>query len=300
SRRVSMNTFGKILAVAVLVLSAGFMVSQMVLYSKRTEWKQEYQQTAQELQQKTKALEQAQANLEEKTQQFQNDRSNLQSKVQSLKNQVESQSETISSLKADNSELQDDMRKAMEDVDTLTAMVDKKESTIASLEQENTELQDTVEAKVSQINELDSKLRSREEEIASLNEDLNQLEENYASVDEKRNKYARMLSRLSERGIRIPAEDVKAVDGEVIKYEKKSDLVIINKGKDSGVEVNYPFTIYRNGNYVARAVVYRVDQKVSVARVQEDMAAEGKEIREGDQATTRLVGTISPMSISQR
>ena len=295
-----MNTFGKILAVAVLVLSAGFMVSQMVLFSKRAQWKRAYQETNQELQQKTKALEQAESTLEDKTEQFQNDRSNLQSQIQSLKNRVESQSETISSLKADNSELQDDLRTAMDDVSTLTAMVDKKESTIASLEQENTELQDTVEAKVSQINELDSKLRSREEEIASLNEDLNQLEEKYASVDEKRNKYARMLSRLSERGIRIPAEDVKAVDGEVIKYEKKSDLVIINKGKDSGVEVNSPFTIYRNGNYVARAVVYRVDQKVSVARVQEDMAAEGKEIREGDQATTRLVGTISPMSISQR
>jgi len=295
-----MNTFGKILAVTVLVLSVGFMVSQMVLYSKRTQWKQEYQQTAQELQQKEKALEQAKATLKEKTEQFTNDRSSLQSKVQNLKNRVESQSQTISSLKSDNSETQDDLRKAVEDVDTLTAMVDKKESTIVSLEQENSELQDNVEAKVAKINELDAKLRDHEEEIASLNEELSQLEKKHASVKEKRNQYARMLSRLSERGVRIPAEDVKAVDGEIIKYDKDSNLVIINKGSESGVEVNYPFTIYRDGDYVARAVVYRVDKKVSVARVQKDMGAKGKKIREGDQATTRLVGTISPFSVSQR
>jgi len=295
-----MNTFGKILAVAVLVLSAGFMVSQMVLFSKRAQWKRAYQETNQELQQKTKALEQAESTLEDKTEQFQNDRSNLQSQIQSLKNRVESQSETISSLKADNSELQDDLRTAMDDVSTLTAMVDKKESTIASMEQENSELQDTVEAKVSRINDLDSTLREREDKIASLNEELSNLQDEYASVQESRDKYARMLSRLSQRGIRIPAEDVKAVDGEVIKYDAESDLVIINKGKDNGVEVNYPFTIYRNGDYVGRAVVYRVDQKVSVARVQEDMRATDKEIRVGDQATTRLVGTLSPISMSQR
>ncbi len=152
--------------------------------------------------------------------------------MQNLKNRVESQSQTISSLKADNSEVQDDLRKAVEDVDTLTAMVDKKESTIASLEQENSDLQDNVEAKVAKINELDEKLRDREENIASLNEKVNELENQYASVKEKRNKYARMLSRLSERGIRIPAEDVKAVDGEVIKYDSDSNLVIINKGSE--------------------------------------------------------------------
>jgi hypothetical protein len=109
-----------------------------------------------------------------------------------------------------------------------------------------------------------------------------------------------MLSRLSEKGIRVPAEDIKAVDGEIIKYDSDSDLVIINKGSESGVEVNYPFTIYRDGEYVAQAVVYRVDTKVSVARVEKEMRAKGKQIKEGDLATTRLVGTLSPISVSER
>lgn len=295
-----MNTFGKILAVVVLVLSAAFMASQIILFAKRTPWKQKYQETKAQLGKKEKALEQAQSKLEDKTQTYENKLANLQSQLQSLKNEVQSQANTISSLKSEGSSLRDDMRKAQENVDTLTAMVDKKESTIASLEEENSELQENVNDKVARINELDETVREKKDKITSLQEDLSQLEEDYASLQKKKQRYARMLSRLSKRGVRIPAEEVKAVDGEIIKYEEKSRLVIINKGKKSGVEVNYPFTIYRNGTYVGQAVVYRVDQKVSVARVQKDMMAEGKQIKVGDQATTRLVGTISPLSISQR
>ena len=295
-----MNTLGKILAVAVFVLSAAFMVSQMMLFAKRTDWRQEYKDTAQTLQSKSQALQEAQSTLDDKTQQFQQDRQRLQSKISSLQDQVESQSSAVADLKSEKSSLQDDLRKALEDVDTLTALSDKKEKMISELESENSNLQETVQEKVAKINELDNTIRGKDDKIASLNEDLQNLQDKYAATQDQKDKYASMLSRLSEKGIRVPAEDIKAVDGEIIKFDSGSDLVIINKGSESGVEVNYPFTIYRDGEYVAQAVVYRVDKKVSVARVQKEMRAEGKQIKEGDLATTRLVGTLSPISVSER
>ena len=175
--------------------------------------------------------------------------------------------------------------------------ISEKEKVIATLESKNDELAQTTSDQAQQIRKLDGQLADKTKQVRQLQDVRDSQEKQIAQLNNKIDFYESMESRLAQRGIHLPAEDVKGVDGQVIKTDPEYDLVIINKGEEDGVKVNYPFTIYRDSEYVAQAIVTDVDKKVCVARIEKGMVAEGKQVKMGDEVTTRMAGVLAPITM---
>jgi len=292
-----MNLFAKIVVFFILVLSVGFAVSQMALYSKRVNFKQQAAEWEQKARQRQTDLEAAQAELQEKTQHYEQQVSQLQNQISSLKTETENQSQQIADLERRLSEANTDVRKLSVATDKLTDTITAKEEVIATLDNKNEQLAQTTSEQADKISQLDSQLADKTQQVQELQDIRQSQEKQIAQLEEKVQFYENMESRLAQRGIHLPAEDVKGVDGQIIKVDPEYDLVVINKGKEDGVKVNYPFTIYRDSEYIAQAIVTDVNEKVSVARIEKGMVAEGKQVKTGDEATTRMAGVLAPITM---
>lgn len=292
-----MNLFAKIVVFFILVLSVGFAVSQMALYSKRVNFKQKFAEAQQKASQRQSQIEQLQAELDEKTRQFDQQTSNLQQTVSGLQRKTDNQSQQITEFERKLEAAETDVRKLSVATDKLTDTIKAKEQLIATLESKKDQLTQTTTRQADRISKLDSQLADKTDQVRQLTELKNQHEQEIADLGDKIDHYEAMLSRLAQRGVHVPAEDIKAVDGKVIKTYADTDLVVINKGEEDGVKVNYPFTIYRDSEYIAQAIVTRPDRQVCVARIQEGMVAQGKKVQEGDDATTRMAGALAPITM---
>ena len=67
--------------------------------------------------------------------------------------------------------------------------------------------------------------------------------------------------------------------------EAEGPRVLLDVGRQQGVEPRFEFTISRGGRAIAKVAVDRVESEVSSARVV--YAKDGESIAEGDAATTR-------------
>lgn len=292
-----MNLFAKIVVFFILVLSVGFAVSQMALYSKRVNFKQQAAEWEQKARQRKSDLEAAQAELQEKTQQYENKVSQLQGSIDDMKSEVQSQSLQITELEKDLSEQKARADRLSVATTKMEERIEEKEGVIATLEDKNDKLVQTTNEQAEKISNLDTQLADATDQIRNLQGVKQKQEKQIAQLEEKVQFYENMESRLAKRGIHLPAEDVKGVDGQVIKTDPEYDLVVINKGKEDGVKVNYPFTIYRDSEYIAQAIVTDVNKQVCVARIEKGMVAEGKQVAKGDEATTRMAGVLAPITM---
>jgi hypothetical protein len=77
-----------------------------------------------------------------------------------------------------------------------------------------------------------------------------------------------------------------AIDGTVTGVSANYNLVMLSVGRDDHVKEGYEFTIYRNGEYVAKIVVDRVEKDHCTGYAKKGV--QKAPIREGDRATTRF------------
>jgi len=76
------------------------------------------------------------------------------------------------------------------------------------------------------------------------------------------------------------------IDGKVFAVKADQRLVVLTVGKDDGVKEGDPFFVVRGSEYIAKVRVIQVLGDISGARI--EYTVPGKEIREGDNVTTRL------------
>jgi len=74
----------------------------------------------------------------------------------------------------------------------------------------------------------------------------------------------------------------------VTAVDEGTGLVKLSVGSDDGVRKGYHFTVYRVDTYIGKVVVERVGQDSSEAKISVPDLAQGKKIRAGDNAATRV------------
>jgi len=295
-----MNAFAKVLVFFVFLLSVGFAVSQMVLHARRVQYRRLYEKASAEAQSTKTELAKAKATLEEEKRLYDQSLGGLQGKLSLKEEELGTARAEIKRLESDNAVLKDDKRRFGVSFAQLSDTIKEQRKSIESLEAKNAELTATLGEKLATINERDRTVAALKEEVKGLGESLAKLKTELASVKQDRDQYEGIVSRMSELGFWLPPEHVKAIDAKVIRADPEYGLVIMDKGGEDGVKVNYPFTVYRDAEFIAKVIVYRVDDKVCLARVEQGMMAKGKQIQTGDDCTTRLVGAAIPFSVSER
>ncbi len=285
-----MNIFGKVLVVVIFLLSIGFAVAQMILFTERTQYREKYEDTSAKLDRTESRLEETEQSLEELRTEFDRFRSSKRREIENLEDDIEDKDLQMTRFQRDREELSAQLTKAQENNEALLGNLERKDEIIEKHE--------------SRIAELDERVKERMDEIDGLEEDIS---EQRALINEQKNNIARLeeekenaltrlqdrerqLAELEARGVHVDIiAPLPPIDGHLSRVDNEIGVAIINRGSDHGVQINYDFVVYREDDYIARLYVMDVYPNHALARVDRDVTdLEEEPMEVGDKVTTRI------------
>lgn len=285
-----MNIFGKVLVVVIFLLSIGFAVAQMILFTERTQYREMYEDSSAKLNRTEGRLGETERDLEELRTEFDNFRGAKRREIENLESEIEGKETDIMRLQRDREEQSAQLTKAQQNKEALIGNLNRKDEIIEQHE--------------SRIAELDERVKERMDEIDGLEENIS---EQRALVNEKRNNIARLeeekenaltrlqdrerqLAELEARGVHVDIiAPLPPIDGHLSRVDNEIGVAIINRGSDHGVEINFDFVVYRENDFVARLYVMDVYPNHALARVDRDVTdLQEQPMEVGDNVTTRI------------
>ncbi len=285
-----MNIFGKVLVVVVFVLSAAFAVSQMVLFQHRTQWRGEYHQERDQRRRIQSQLDETADRLGRREDELDDLRSEKAAAISDLEDEKRSLRQTISSLRDDVSSKESQLSAALEAKSVLNRRIDDREDEISDLEDAKAELHGDLQERMAEIEDLEEEKRAHIQEISDLETEIAELEEAKGETIAKLEEREQLLGDLEARGVRVDIyEPLPKIEGEISRADNEFGIAILNRGADHGVEINFDFVAYRDGNFIARLYVMEVHDDYSVARVDKELTdLQERPLRPGDKITTEI------------
>ena len=172
-----------------------------------------------------------------------------------------------------------------EDVESL-----KKE--VAKLREKTLIFERQLEVQMTQLQELTAKLQKANDEKAFAKVEAERMAKDLAKLEEEHVRLARARKAIDDP-VRVapPAGQVTACDSSV-------NLVVLSIGSDDGVKEGHEFTIHRNGAFVAKVIVNKVDRKWSAAKV----TLKKDDPRVADSATRAIAATgpVAPPAVDTK
>jgi predicted RNase H-like nuclease (RuvC/YqgF family) len=196
--------------------------------------------------------------------------------------------------------LQDAKRKAEEELEAERARVDEFDKQIEKLSDELDKADEKIELLTQQVQEsqqatteldaLKIKLKKADLEKSRLEKKLDQTVEKFESeLQQLRQQKLELEQRFQEQTGEIPGairiEDVKIFtgkkfSGKVVAINKRYNFVIINIGKNDGLEEDTVLIVHRGKNFIGKVRVERVYEKMSAAMLLKDWMQDN--IKTGD------------------
>lgn len=281
-----MSAVAKVLVVLVLLLSAGFAASQIILYGKREDYGARYLEAAQQLKDTAGKLDDTQKALSDKTTAFDTLKEQTNTEIASLKSGLADETTRVQDLNAQ-------LERITTAVQQLTAAnqdqehrLGVREQTVEQLRTTVSERDQTIKENLDKIDELQNTIAQRNGTIGELTHDLNQTKKTNVELAESEQRLQNTIASLIQRGIEVEPALAPAINGRVIQVDLAMGAAVIDRGTGAGVKPNTQFTIYNDGGYVASLITHQVQDKLSVGKVQ--MLATGKQVQVGDRVTTEV------------
>lgn len=146
--------------------------------------------------------------------------------------------------------------KLIADLDAFEKQLEVQLAHIKDKELKIIELRDKVAKAIAEKHTASQELQYVKQELERVAKDLSELEERHVSVVREKRKQEEILEDLERRGIDVRGPlPTKAIEGKVMSVSIEAGVVIINVGKDHDVLVGMKFTVYRNDQFVATAIV---------------------------------------------
>jgi hypothetical protein len=285
-----MSPIGKIFAVLNLILAAAFLgwasnaLSTSGDYKNKLEAEKTAHQTDQQdwqdrentLNSKVQELEQARSRFRQEKEDAERDRDRF-------KADVETEQQTNADLRKSIDTIQGDLSTF---VAQNKALEDSKSSAVQKQHEAEQARDQAVAASAvaeSAQREAQQKLQVAQRDIAELKDQVAKKDKDYASLDTK------FRTLVDKTGVSL--EDLVAqplIEARVLEVNRTIEpgLVALNVGGDQGVKRGYVFHVFRGQQYLGKVRVENVRPTMSTALIQGTY--EGREIRQGDQAATRL------------
>jgi hypothetical protein len=284
-----MNIIGKIFVFAVFIMSLVFMSFAVAIYSSHINWEQEVNRKAEDVQGAQKLglkyqLEEAQKERKKLEEQI----STLVQKVAAseaardqvvakLRTALEEKDEELGKLLGEKEKREEAQQKALAELQVAQANLEKAVKEVEMLRGEVREQQAKVDKEVDKAAELAQKLHESQSFLEIATERKEQLEKQVAN--------ARLL--LKQQGLSLdalPKDRVPTLDGDVLAVADNS--IEVSLGGDEGLQPGHTLDVYREGQYVGRAVVKTVKPDRAVAVILREYSR--GVVQRGDKVTTRL------------
>jgi hypothetical protein len=271
------NVLGKIFIFALFVMSLVLMTFAIAVYSSHTNWQVKAKATQEQLD-KTRA--EANFYKQEKERMEQNVASSEAARDQVIAKFQQSLLEKDKELKdlkdKRNAKLEEMQAKLIELASAEEKLTDARK-TLADLQADVREKQQLVDEQVQRSAQLAAQLHEKESFLAIANERKEQLEKQVAQ--------ARILLKQSGLSIdSLPKDRVPKIDGVVVAVA--DNAIEVSLGGDDGLQAGHQIEVYRNDEYLGRAVVKTVKTDRAVAILLREYSR--GIVQRGDKVTTRL------------
>jgi hypothetical protein len=276
-----MNLLGKVLVVAILVMSVLFMGLAMAVYSTHQNWKTTSDQLEATLTAKEAELK---ANKDE------HDRLESQ-----LRGEIESVQQQVRKLETERVALTGRMAASQNELDQFRQGQAAAIAAVSATQQNNQELTTEVTGLRGEIRQAqtdrDLSFAATVAATEAAHQVRNQLETTAERNQELTQQVANMTAVMQAEGLdaNTRADEVKPkVDGFVSKVQRRggTTLVEITIGADDGLKPNHTVEIFRGDRYLGRIVILKTDPDRAIGRV--DTNFQQGPIQEGDRVATRL------------
>ena len=284
-----MNVIGKVFLFAVFIMSLMLMTLAGAIYVSHVNWKDEvlrtpeecgldqqpgYKYRLEEAQKERDRLEGQITHLQQAVAESERSRDQVLAKLQSA---IIQKNEELLSLRADKEAREQDQREKVALLEKTTQDLEQARDQVEALSKQVTEQQTKVDAQVGRSAELSAQLAETKSFLTIAEERKAQLETQVAN--------ARLLLQQSGLDIEsLPKDRVPNIEGQVLAVA--SGTIEISLGSDDGLQVDHVLEVYRQGEYVGRAVVTSVRPDRAVARIVKEYAR--GIVQRGDRVTTRL------------
>ena len=271
------NVLGKIFVFGVFVMSLMLMSFAVAIYSSHVNWqevakkkqedldklKAEESSLNQEINRLTANVASSEAARDQVIAKFQQA---LIEKDQELKKLTEARDEKLT-----------DMQTKIADLATVEADLTRAREEVTKLQNEVRERQQKVDAQVTRAAEIAGQLHEKESFLEIANERKSQLEKQVAQ--------ARLL--LKQNGLsldNLPKDRVPTMNGVVMAVA--DDAIEVSLGFDDGLQTGHQIEVYRNDEYLGRAIVKSVKPDRAIAVLVREYSR--GIVQRGDKVTTRL------------
>jgi hypothetical protein len=284
-----MNIIGKIFLFAVFIMSLVLMTFAGAIYFSHINWKDEifrdptaclpgqqpgYKHQLEEADKDRQSLEAQINRLQQRVAESEQARDQVVAKLQSA---IIQKDKELTGLRSEKEAREEDQRQKVALLDKKTKDLEAARQQVEQLTKQVAEQQSKVDGQVDRSADLSAKLAESQSFLAIAEERKAQLERQLVN--------ARLL--LKQNGLDIdsaPKSLVPTLDGQVIAVA--SGAIEISLGSDDGLQVEHVLEVYRNNEYVGRAVVTSVQPDKAVARLVKEYAR--GTVQRGDRVTTRL------------
>ena len=281
-----MNTFTKVVVVLVLLLSAAFAATQMMLYAKRVNWREKYEVTDAKLTEKTKVAVELNDNLQATIRERDDIKARKDSEIARLKEDLGTRDLEIARLGREKERLQDIWTQERTRVTNLEERLDAKDGEIQELRTRGQELADSLKNYMTETEKLEQLNAEKDSKIGALDKQVAQLEKEKKQAIQRGDELDTIMANLEKKGFHFDREPVPVIDAVLARVDNGLGAVVLNKGKNDQVTPNLTFTVYRGKQFIARVYVMEVYEGHSLARV--DRSLEYLPMEVGDNATTRI------------
>ena len=271
------NVLGKIFVFGVFVMSLMLMSFAVAIYSSHVNW-QEVAKKKQEDLDKLKAeetsLNQEITRLTANVATSEAARDQVIAKFQQALIEKDKELRTLKDARDDKLT---EMQKKIADLATVEADLTRAREEVTKLQAEVRDKQQKVDSQVTRAAEIAGQLHEKESVLEIANERKAQLEKQVAQ--------ARLL--LKQNGLSLdslPKDRVPTMNGVVMAVA--DDAIEVSLGFDDGLQTGHQIEVYRNDEYLGRAIVKSVKPDRAVAVLVREYSR--GIVQRGDKVTTRL------------
>jgi len=271
------NVLGKIFVFGVFVMSLMLMSFAVAIYSSHINWQEvakKKQDDLDKLKAEETSLNQEITRLTANVAASEAARDQVIAKFQQALIEKDKELKTLKDARDDKLT---EMQKKIADLATVEADLTRAREEVAKLQAEVREKQQKVDSQVTRAAEIAGQLHEKESFLEIASERKAQLEKQVAQ--------ARLL--LKQHGLSLdslPKDRVPTINGVVMAVA--DDAIEVSLGFDDGLQTGHQIEVYRNDEYLGRAIVKSVKPDRAVAVLVKEYSR--GIVQRGDKVTTRL------------
>ena len=271
------NVIGKIFVFGVFVMSLMLMSFAVAIFSSHVNWQDEAKKTADQL----KKLKEEEADhkneIDRLTRNVANSEASRDQVIAKFQQAILEKDKELKKLDGERTEKLAEMQAKIAELANVEADLTDARKKVETLQGDVRVAQQTVDKQVDRSAELAGKLHEKDSFLEIANERKSQLEKQVAD--------ARVLLKQSGLSLdNLPKDRVPTISGVVMAVADNS--IEVSLGGDDGLQAGHQIEVYRDGEYLGRAVV----KSVKPDRAVEVLVREYSRgiVQRGDKVTTRL------------